>query len=150
MAIVFVIYARSGALLALSYQSVSGKYLYYYLHFTDTKTEKGSNLSEVTHCPRWHADRCWSSESTQGHPAPKPGLCSHRRKRILELSASLGSRGKEWANTQITFFASQIPLPSSAVYKLCNLRQYFSEHYNSTCLSFFTCKMIMTVAALQC
>ena len=35
MAVVFVINARFGASPALSYQSLTGRYQYYYLHFTE-------------------------------------------------------------------------------------------------------------------
>lgn len=68
-------------------------------------------------------------------------LRSHRRKRILELSAGLGSRGKEWANTQITFC---FPNPTAQLWSLQAVQPWacFSELYNSPCLSFFICKMI--------
>lgn len=118
-----MINTRYGALCALSYQSLSGKYKYYYLNFTDAETEKGSNLPTVTQ---------------QAGAGDK-----------VELSADVGSGEERLANTEKTFcFPNAVAQLCNL--RAGYLGQHFSVHYNSLCLGFFICQVsAIIIAALQ-
>lgn len=95
MAIIFVIYARFGALLALSYQSLSGRYLLLLSAFYGYRDREGYA------CPRSHTAQgdtqvgAAAPESMQDRPAPKPGLCALTGERdtgIIQLAWVAGER----------------------------------------------------------